>query len=74
MELQKLRDECEKLEQKIEENTIELIELDDEVLLQSFSLYKPQYDFVNSAQYKYKLDDIREDQKKYDKTRPSCVG
>lgn len=74
MELQKLRDECEKLEQKIEENTIELIELDDEVLLQSFSLYKPQYDFVNSAQYKYKLDDIREDQKNMIRQDQAVLG
>lgn len=39
-------------EKAIEELNNEIIELRDEVLLQSFSLYKPQYDFVNSAQFK----------------------
>lgn len=61
-------------EKAIEELNNEIIELRDEVLLQSFSLYKPQYDFVNSAQYKYKLDDIREDQKNMIRQDQAVLG
>lgn len=39
-----------------------LVELDDEILLQSFGFYKPRYALKNSEQYKTKLDDIRERQ------------
>lgn len=61
-------------EKAIEELNNEIIELRDEVLLQSFSLYKPQYDFVNSAQYKYKLDDIREEQKNMIRQDQAVLG
>lgn len=40
----------------------EIVILEDEVLLQSFGLYKPKYDFNNSAAYKVRLDVIREKQ------------
>lgn len=52
----------------------EIVELRDEVLLQSFSLYKPQYDFVNSEQYKYKLDNIREEQKNMIRQDKAVLG
>lgn len=41
----------------------EIIELRDEILLQSFSLYRPTYSFANSEEYKNKLEEIREEQK-----------
>jgi DNA repair exonuclease SbcCD ATPase subunit len=40
----------------------EAVILEDEVLIQSFGLYKPRYEFTNSAAYKLKLDVIREKQ------------
>lgn len=40
----------------------EAVILEDEVLIQSFGLYKPKYEFNNSAAYKLKLDIIREKQ------------
>lgn len=52
----------------------EIVELRDEVLLQNFSLYKPQYDFVNSEQYKYKLDNIREEQKNMIRQDKAVLG
>lgn len=61
-------------EKAIEELNNEIIELRDEVLLQSFSLYKPQYDFINSAQYKYKLDDVREEQKNMIRKDKAVLG
>lgn len=79
--LQALRKETEQLDRKIGEqkltidkNEAEIIELRDEILLQSFSLYRPQYDFVNSAQYKNKLDEIREYQKQMIKQDMAALG
>lgn len=81
VELKKLQDEADKLNKKIEEqeetiyeNEDKIIELRDEVLLQSFSLYRPQYDFVNSAQYKNKLDEIRDAQKQMIKHDTAALG
>lgn len=42
----------------------EVIELDDEILYQSFGVYTPQYDFAYLDQYKDKLKEIRDKQKK----------
>ncbi|EMJ5875210.1 DUF4041 domain-containing protein [Clostridioides difficile] len=41
----------------------ELIQTEDEVLLQSFGLYNPKYDFENSDEYMKKIKEIREMQK-----------
>lgn len=59
-----------KLNQNIEELEMKVIELDDEILYQSFGLYIPMYDFANSEDYKDELIKIRDKQKeiiKYDK-------
>ena len=81
VELKKLQDESAQLDKKIEEqeaiidkNESEIIELRDEVLLQSFSLYRPQYDFVNSTQYKNKLDELRDEQKQMIKHDTAALG
>lgn len=36
---------------------------EDTVELESFALYVPKYQFTNSADYKGRLDEIREEQK-----------
>ena len=41
----------------------QLIEIDEEVLLQEFGLYKPRFDFAKSDHYKTALDDVRKRQK-----------
>lgn len=41
----------------------EIIVLDDEILLESFALYKPKFSFQTSEEYKKKLDLCREKQK-----------
>lgn len=81
VELKKLQDEYNQFNKKIEEqektiyeNEDKIIELRDEVLLQSFSLYRPQYDFVNSSQYKNKLDEIRDAQKQMIKQDTAALG
>ncbi|MGF0556177.1 DUF4041 domain-containing protein [Clostridioides difficile] len=65
-EREELRDINETLKNKKEELkrlSEELIQTEDEVLLQSFGLYNPKYDFENSDEYMKKLKEIREMQK-----------
>lgn len=72
-ELEALKDELSVANEKIEKIKEmkkeikslkdELIETNDIVLLQSFGLYEPKYDFENSEQYMERLKDIRDDQK-----------
>ncbi len=50
------------LKAKAAEKRSELVELDDEILLQSFGFYKPRYALQNSEQYKAKLESIRDEQ------------
>ena len=51
------------LKQQIDLKKGELIQLDEEVLYQSYSLYQPIYDFATSEEYKKRLEDIRAQQK-----------
>lgn len=60
---EKLKNENIQISQIIDAKKSEIIQLDDEILFQSFSLYKPIYDFAKSEQYKDRLEKIREEQK-----------
>jgi len=51
------------LGEQIELRKKEIIVLDEEILLESFALYKPQFKFQSSEEYKNRLDDCREKQK-----------
>lgn len=71
------------MDQKMEYNSVhsavqqkrsELIELDDEILLQSFGLYKPKFDFVTVEKYKLALDQVREQQKAMIKNQTAVTG
>lgn len=46
-----------------------LVIVNEELDMESFSLYKPRYDFANSSQYKNKLEDIRNQQKQMIKNK-----
>lgn len=48
---------------QIEAKKKEIIVLDDEILLESFALYKPKFNFLTSAEYKTRLDACRDKQK-----------
>lgn len=56
---EQLKTEIGKLEENISQKKEEYIELEDSVLLQSFGLYKPQYDFATSSLYKCELEKVR---------------
>jgi hypothetical protein len=66
--------EIEAEKNKLELLREELVVTDDEILLQSFGLYKPKYDFINSEQYKAKLDEIRQLQKELIKSGVAATG
>lgn len=51
------------LKKEIEVAKKELFDVSEEVLMESFGLYKPKYDCVNSEEYAIKLKDIRQQQK-----------
>lgn len=51
------------LAKQIELRKKEIIVLDDEILLESFALYKPKFKFLTSEEYKTRLDACREKQK-----------
>ena len=68
--------EKERLDKVITEITYELNEqkarletVNDELDIESFGLYKPKYDFANSSQYKFKLEETRKKQKEMIKTK-----
>lgn len=62
-ELKKLQNSKSELNSSIESKKKEIIVLDEEILLESFALYKPKFKFQTSEEYKNKLDQIREKQK-----------
>ncbi len=48
---------------QLQEVQQQILGAEDTVLLESFALYEPKYQFTNSIDYKNRLDEIREDQK-----------
>lgn len=59
---------------KCEMKSKDLVDLEEQVMLESFSLYKPKYEFTNSTQYKERLDKIRDHQKLMIKQGIACTG
>lgn len=66
----------EKIDKELLETRYELNEqkalleaVTDELNIESFGLYKPRYDFSNSIQYKFKLEEIRNKQKEMIKNK-----
>ena len=53
------REEIKSLDNVIHSKNSEIISLDDEIIVQEFGLYKPQFDFAKALDYKDKLTEIR---------------
>lgn len=66
--------ESSRLEKEISGKRKEIISLDDEILVQEFGLYKPQYNFANALGYKEKLAEIRSKQKNLIKEKRAVSG
>jgi len=52
----------------------QLIVLDEELMLESFALYKPKFNFLTSEEYKNRLDIIRNKQKQMIKDKVASTG
>ncbi|WEV51636.1 DUF4041 domain-containing protein [Lactobacillus sp. ESL0731] len=59
----RLNETIDSLNKKIKNLNSEIIDLSDEVTYESYGLYKPHYDFVDSVKYKDKLSKVRNQQK-----------
>ena len=57
--VEQLRQQEMALTRSIHAKDIQLVQMDDEILYQSFGLYHPVYDFANSDVYKQKLAEIQ---------------
>lgn len=73
-EISKRETSINKLDQTISEKKSEIICLDDEILVQEFGLYQPQFDFANSLDYKEKLAEVRARQKDLIKDKKAVSG
>ncbi|MHA6484516.1 DUF4041 domain-containing protein [Paenibacillus sp. strain BS8-2] len=52
----------------------ELLVLDEQIMLESFALYEPKFNFTNSSTFKQQLDTLRERQKAMIKSGTACTG
>ena len=80
-ELKELREEQDQIELRIKEKKAEFeqlkgdyIEMNEAVLLQSFGLYEPQYDFATLEEYKTRLNEVRTRQKDLIKQGNAVTG
>lgn len=62
------------INQQLKDKQQHLLQLDDEILFQSFGLYTPQYDLANALDYKERLTEIRHLQKEYIKNNTAVAG
>ncbi|MDR1002310.1 MAG: DUF4041 domain-containing protein [Oscillospiraceae bacterium] len=59
---------------ELEDLRSQIIETNDTILLQSFGLYEPKFKFINSDEYKNRLDNIRQQQKLMIKNDGAVTG
>lgn len=73
-DISKGTDTLQNIKKKISEKSQELICMEDEVLVQEFGLYTPQYDFASALDYKEELAKIRQIQKDLIKEKKAVLG
>nr|DAK37538.1 MAG TPA: hypothetical protein [Caudoviricetes sp.] len=72
--LEKKKKEKQELDYEINENYSRLKALNEEInYVENYSLYKPQYDFVNSSKYKGQLEAVRNKQKNMIKNKTAVI-
>lgn len=62
------------IDEEISAKRKNIISLDDEILVQEFGLYKPQFDFASALDYKEELARIRAKQKELIKNKTAVTG
>jgi hypothetical protein len=73
-ELQSLTNGLDALKKEILQKRNEIIVLDENIMLESFALYKPKFNFLTSNEYKIRLDNIRDEQKKLIKNNTAVTA
>lgn len=58
-----IQQELAKKKSQLQELRKQILGAEETILLESFCLYEPKYQFINSGEYKQRLDEIREEQK-----------
>ncbi len=66
--------ELNKLDKQIADKKKQIIWMDDEILVQEFGLYQPQFDFASALDYKEALMEIRAQQKQLIKDNKAVSG
>ena len=66
--------DIEKLNSEIKQKQSEIIQLDGDIIMQSFGIYKPHFNFCNAEEYKKRLDSIRQYQKELIKNDLAATG
>lgn len=64
----------EKLDSEIKNRENQIVDLDDEILVQEFGLYRPHYNFANALDYKDRLAEVRAKQKALIKSKTAVSG
>jgi hypothetical protein len=72
--IEELEREISGLQGEIDADREALVQLDEEVLMQSFGLYQPRYDFASSTDYKDALMRVRAEQKDMIKSDSAASG
>lgn len=73
-EFEKVQREINTASEQLNAMKKKLIVMNEELLLQDFGLYEPKYDFINSEQYKQRLNLIRQKQKEMIKNKTAVSG
>lgn len=61
-------------QQRLKELSMQIVQTDEEVMLQSFGLYRPRYDLMRADEYKARLLEIRVQQKEMIKSKTAATG
>lgn len=72
--LNSLNSDIQQLNIIIAQKKAQIIQIDEEILVQEFGLYKPQFDFASSLDYKEELAKIRAWQKELIKKKQAVTG
>lgn len=72
--IQKKQLTLQNIDEEIKKRRSDLVVLDEEILVQEFGLYKPQFEFASSLDYKEELAKVRSNQKELIKNKSAVSG
>lgn len=72
--LKRMEGRLSEIKEQIKQASTDLVQTEETVLLQSFGLYKPRFQFANATGYKEELDKVRAKQKESVKNGSAATG